>query len=62
MGGACCWRGWSFAVITEEDEQTHADGQDGAGAQGGQAERLHLADLTQLAPEAIQAKALEVLG
>ena len=49
------------SVLTEEDQQTHADGEDGAGAEGGQALGLHLAHLAALAPEAVGAAALEAV-
>lgn len=37
-------------TLTKEDQKAHADGQDGAGAEGGQALTFHLAQLTTPTP------------
>lgn len=37
--------------LTKEDEQTHADGQDGAGAEGSHLVTFDLSQLTALTPE-----------
>lgn len=49
-------------TVTEKDEQTHADGQDGARTERGETKGFDLADLTPLAPEALQTAALVALG
>lgn len=48
--------------LTEEDEQTHADGQDGAGAEGGQPVTFDLPQLAALTPEALLTPAPEAVG
>lgn len=40
-------------ALTEEDEQTHADGQNGAGAQSGQPVTFDLPQLAALTPETL---------
>ena len=49
----------SNVFLTKKHQQTHADGQDGAGAEGGQEVTFHLPDLTVLTPEPGLAAAAE---
>lgn len=49
-------------ALTKEDQQAHADGQDGAGAEGGQPLTFDLAQLTAPTPEAVGAAAAEAVG
>lgn len=39
------------SLLTEEDEETHTDCQDGAGTEGGQSVTFDLPQLTALTPE-----------
>lgn len=48
-------------VLTQEDKQTHADGEDGAGAEGSQTVTSDLAQLTALTPEALLTPTPEVV-
>lgn len=48
--------------LTEEDEQTHADGQDGAGAEGGQPVTFDLPQLAALTPEPLLTPAPVAVG
>lgn len=49
-------------ALTEEDEQTHADGQDGAGAQSGQPVTFDLPQLAALTPETLLTSAPVAIG
>lgn len=49
-------------ALTEEDEQTHADGQDGAGAQSGQPVTFDLPQLAALTPETLLTLAPVAIG
>lgn len=49
-------------ALTKEDQQTHADGQDGAGAEGGQPLTFDLAQLAAPTPEAIGTAAAEAVS
>lgn len=51
-----------MVALTKEDQQTHADGQDGAGAEGGQPLTFDLAQLTAPTPEAVGTAAAEAVG
>jgi len=48
--------------LTEEDEQTHADGEDGAGAEGGEAVTFDRSQLAALPPESVEAAAAKRVG
>lgn len=49
-------------ALTKEDQQAHADGQDGAGAEGSQSLTFDLAHLTAPTPEAVSTAAVEAVG
>lgn len=49
-------------ILTKEDEQAHADCQDGAGAEGGQPVTFDLPQLTALTPEALLTPAPVAVG
>ena len=48
--------------LTEEDEQTHADGEDGARAEGGQPVTFDLSQLAALTPEPVLTPAPVAVG
>lgn len=52
----------TLLALTEEDEQTHADGQDGAGAQGRQPVTFDLPQLAALTPETLLTSAPVAIG
>lgn len=60
--GQCVCTRTVKSVFTKEDEQTHADGEDGAGAECSQAQSFNLSQFTPLAPEALRTAALEAFG
>lgn len=52
----------SVLALTKEDQQTHADGQDGARAEGGQPLTFDLAQLTAPTPQAVSAAAAKAVS